>query len=397
MITKIELQDWKSFKETTMYIDPLSIIIGKNASGKSNVLDALQFVQYISSGQPISDAVNTVRGGADWLIRKGEKECAVRITMGDESGATEYVYAISICRKDKSFYISSESLKRIIRKRYKRIIFETCGDNTMNVPMTSARIYAARKGRQKRMNFNLTTSVLSQIEFINVVKDVKTAVSCVLQDLRNIFVLSPDPQKMHNFIPLSESLSPDGANVAGVLAGMSDEERQIVEQQITKFVEKLPERDIQRVWTEKVGMFDSYAMLNCEEEWTPGNSLALDARGMSDGTLRFIAIAVALLTRPQGSLLVIDEIDNGLHPSRSKQLIDMLMSIGEERQIDILCTTHNPILVNTLGIQMIPFISFVRRNEENAYSEIVLLEDLPNLAKLLAAGNIGELMAQNIL
>lgn len=73
------------------------------------------------------------------------------------------------------------------------------------------------------------------------------------------------------------------------------------------------------------------------------------------------------------------------------------MSIGEERQIDILCTTHNPILVNTLGIQMIPFISFVRRNEENAYSEIVLLEDLPNLAKLLAAGNIGELMAQNIL
>lgn len=395
MITKIELRNWKSFKETTMYVDPLSIIIGKNASGKSNLLDALQFLQYISTGQPVLDAVNAIRGGADWLICKDMEECTLCATLEDESMVTEYIYIISIRKKGKSFYISSESLKRIIRKRYSRMIFETCSVNDISI--TSVRVYAAHKGRQKRINFNTTTSVLSQMEFMNVVKDVKQAVTYTLQGFRNIFVLSPDTQKMHNFIPLSDSLSQDGANVAGVLAGMSDEERQTIEQKITNFVEKLPEQDIQRVWTEKVGMFDSYAMLNCEEEWTPGYSLTLDARGMSDGTLRFIAIAAALLTRPQGSLLVIDEIDNGLHPSRSKQLIDMLMSIGKERRIDILCTTHNPILVNTLGIQMIPFISFVRRNEENAYSEITLLENLPNLAKLLAVGNIGELMAQNIL
>lgn len=395
MITKIELSDWKSFKQTTMFVDPLSIIIGKNASGKSNILDALQFLQYLSSGQSITDAVNTTRGGADWLIRKNQEECTLCITLENEDIATEYVYAVSIRRKDKSFYISSESLQRILRKKYVRTIFETCSDTHESI--VSVRVYSAHKGRQKRINFNMTTSVLTQIEFMNVVKDVKIAVSYVLQGLRNIFVLSPDPQKMHNFIPLSDSLSQDGANVAGVLAGMSDTARQTIEQQITKFVEKLPERDIQRVWVEKVGMFDSYAMLNCEEEWTKGHSLALDARGMSDGTLRFIAIAVALLTRPQGSLLVIDEIDNGLHPSRSKQLVDMLLQIGKERHIDILCTTHNPILVNTLGVQMIPFISFVRRDEENAYSEIILLEDLPNLAKLLAVGNIGELMAQNIL
>lgn len=396
MITKIELSNWKSFKQTIMFVDPLSIIIGKNASGKSNILDALQFLQYLSSGQSISDAVNTIRGGADWLIRRNQEECTLRITLKSENIATEYVYAISIRRKDKSFYISSESLQRIIRERYTQMMFEICGDNT-NESIVPVRVYAAHKGRQKRINFHMATSVLTQIEFMNVVKDVKTAVSYVLQGLRTIFVLSPDPQKMHNFIPLSDSLSQDGANVAGVLAGMSDEVRQTIEEQITKFVEKLPERDIQRVWIEKVGMFDSYAMLNCEEEWTMGNSLVLDARGMSDGTLRFIAIAVALLTRPKGSLLVIDEIDNGLHPSRSKQLIDMLLQIGKERQIDILCTTHNPILVNTLGVQMIPFISFVRRDEVNAYSEIMLLEDLPNLVKLLAVGNIGELMAQNIL
>lgn len=49
---------------------------------------------------------------------------------------------------------------------------------------------------------------------------------------------------------------------------------------------------------------------------------------MSDGTLRFIAILTALLTLPQWTQLVIDEIDNGLHPSRSDLLLRMLREIG---------------------------------------------------------------------
>lgn len=397
MITKIELQNWKSFKNATMYVDALSVVIGKNASGKSNLLDALQFIQLVAMGQTVADVVNSIRGGVDWIIRKDADNCQIRVTMEDEQFATEYVYSIAICRKNKAYVICSESLERIIRKRYRQMIFETQGSHVAEMPAAVVRVYAMRRGRQKRVELNLATSVLSQMEHLNVVKDVKIAVAYTLSCLRNIFVLSPEPQKMHDFIPLSKSLSSDGANVAGVLAGLPEEERISVEQQISTFVEKLPERDIQRVWTEKVGMFDSYAMLNCEEKWSDAQSVALDSRGMSDGTLRFIAIAVALLTRPQNSLLVVDEIDNGLHPSRAKQLITMLKVLGQQRHIDVLCTTHNPILVNTMGVQMIPFISFVKRNDADAYSEINLLEEVPNLAKLLAAGNVGELMAQNVL
>ena len=45
MITKIRLQNWKSFKDSTIYIDSLGILIGTNASGKSNVLDAFVFLR----------------------------------------------------------------------------------------------------------------------------------------------------------------------------------------------------------------------------------------------------------------------------------------------------------------------------------------------------------------
>ena len=42
MITELHISNWKSFgEETTLYIAPLTFVIGANASGKSNILDAL--------------------------------------------------------------------------------------------------------------------------------------------------------------------------------------------------------------------------------------------------------------------------------------------------------------------------------------------------------------------
>ncbi|MFM6453201.1 MAG: AAA family ATPase, partial [Planktothrix sp.] len=46
------------------------------------------------------------------------------------------------------------------------------------------------------------------------------------------------------------------------------------------------------------------------------------------------------MTRPEGSLIVIEEVDNGLHPSRAGLLLQMLREIGQKRNIDVLVTTH---------------------------------------------------------
>ena len=115
---------------------------------------------------------------------------------------------------------------------------------------------------------------------------------------------------------------------------------------------------------------------------------------MSDGTLRFLAILTALLTRPEGSLLVVEEIDNGVHPSRSELLVRMLKDIGTKRNIDILITTHNPALLDLLGAGMLPFIVAAHRNGKTGASELTLLEDIEQLPKLLASGTIGRLSSQ---
>ena len=118
---------------------------------------------------------------------------------------------------------------------------------------------------------------------------------------------------------------------------------------------------------------------------------------MSDGTLRFLAILTALLTLPEQSQLLIEEVDNGLHPSRSDMLIKMLRTVGSNRHIDVLASTHNPALLNRLGPDMVPFVVVAHRNPKIGFSDLTLLEDVSNLPKLMASGPLGEVTASGAL
>ena len=193
--------------------------------------------------------------------------------------------------------------------------------------------------------------------------------------------------------PLPKLLA-DGSNIAGVLAGLEEERKSKVEDSLTYYLKDLPERDIKRIWTESVGKFKTDAMLYCEEGWENQPTHEVDARGMSDGTLRYLAIVTALLTREPGSLLVIEEVDNGLHPSRANCLVDMLKTLGQERSIDVLVTTHNPALLDAAGVGMVPFIVVAHRDYATGFSQLTQLEDIEQLPKLLAGGTLGYLTSK---
>ncbi len=72
MIRQITLINWKSFANATLYIDPLGVLIGTNASGKSNALDSFLFLHRIASGTSLTDALAGLRGGLEWAILRGK-------------------------------------------------------------------------------------------------------------------------------------------------------------------------------------------------------------------------------------------------------------------------------------------------------------------------------------
>jgi HEPN domain-containing protein len=264
-----------------------------------------------------------------------------------------------------------------------------------DAPAITARLYNRKTGKPRPSA--RTTTILSQLHpeaFSKTLsKDIVEGIEAATKALKGIFILDPIPSHMRDYVPLSRELESDAANIAGVISALDSSEKTSIEATLTEYVTQLPEKDIGRIYAETVGRFNSDAILYCDEHWGK-ETTTVDARGMSDGTLRFLAILVALLTRPQGSLLVVEEIDNGPHPSRSKLLIEVLKDIGMKRQIDILITTHNPALLDSLGPEMTPFITISHRDNLEGYSKLTLLEDLSYLPKLLATGPIGTLSSQ---
>lgn len=392
MITELTLHNWKSFEDSTLYIDPLTFIIGTNASGKSNILDALDFLRRIVNRAPIADIIQSVRGGKDWIIRKGADEFGISVKI--QNGKT-FVYSIGFKLLDNSLVLDSEVLMEVEDGKKVRDIFKTGWESFKG----HKKAYWTKIEKGPTVSFadenDNFPAAISAITMMPLAKDVKDAINTVVRNLKNIFILNPVPASMRGYAPISDTLKPDASNLAGLIAGLDDAQRAEVESALTTYVRPLPERDIFKIWTEKVGLQDSDAMLYCEENWN-GTPMQLDARGMSDGTLRFIAIVIALLTGAENSLLVIEEVDNGLHPSRAEELLTVLKELGAKRSIDVVCTTHNPVLIDTLGNSMIPFISYVKRNDAGN-SEILLLEEKDNLAKLMAGNSVGGLMRNGLL
>lgn len=413
MITTLRLDDWKSYAKSDLQIDPITVVIGTNASGKSNALDALALLNRVAFGALVSYALQgdsslaPLRGGVEWAARRPATTFRVGVTCRTADRLTEFHYLLGCSVLDGRCEVISEELTR---RRFKltkdgrrseagkgvRLMWtDPCA---LGSPTITVGLYNGKSGTKREMA--RSQSPMYQLHGQKLPQDTEEGVNEVIESLRGIFVLDPIPSHMRSYSPLADKLDSDARNIAGVIAALPPPQKADIERVLSQYAAKLPQRDVVRVYAEVVGKFKSDAMLYSEEEWgTSGADTppTVDARGMSDGTLRFLAILTALLTRPKGSLLVIEEVDNGLHPSRASMLLKMLQDVGSERGVDVLVTTHNPALLDAMGPRMVPFITVAHRDSTTGHSVLVPLEALEDLPRLLAQGSIGRLSSRGLI
>ena len=60
MLQKIHIQNFKSYKNQDLHLAPLTLMIGANASGKSNAIEAFRFLCWLAGGQKLSVLQNAV-------------------------------------------------------------------------------------------------------------------------------------------------------------------------------------------------------------------------------------------------------------------------------------------------------------------------------------------------
>jgi predicted ATPase len=408
MIKEIHLCNWKSFRDATLFFDPLTVLIGTNASGKSNALDAIDFLARIAQSKDLTSCLqadgngDAFRGGVDWVALRGHDTFSLSVVAAGEDEYTDYRYEITVNPVPRPV-VTQEKLTRIKRRpRSKQThdlnLFWT-EDCALEAPAITARLYNTKNGTPRPMQRSLPALTQLQIAGSAITNpEITAGVQAIWKALSRLFILNPIPSHMRAFSSKSEKLAHDGSNLAGVIAALPEQSKSSVESTILRYVKDLPEKDILSLKAELYGPFQSDAMLVCEEGWQADSApLKVDSRAMSDGTLRFIAIVTALLTLPERTQLVIEEVDNGLHPSRSDLLLRMLKEIGTSRHIDVLASTHNPALLDALGPEMVPFVVVAHRDPQQGDSHLTLLEDIVNLPKILASGRLGAITTSGAL
>ncbi|MEH2005667.1 MAG: AAA family ATPase [Nostoc sp.] len=393
MLKQLILENCKSFRYAELPLDQLTVLIGTNASGKSNVVEAFEFLQRIARGENIEAALagnktlTSIRGGVEWAAVKPETEFTLKALVEGNDENTDYLYSITVQTKPIVQILEETIITQIYQDKNHEITTQKSiiSDSSISVK------YPHKKRSISNIKGIQGESMLSMISKFELIDKTFEDINLITDVFENILVLNPITFEMRGYSPLSDNLERNASNIAGVLGALDSEQKAEVESTLSAYIKDFPEGDIKKVFAEPVGRLKTDAMLYCEEEWKPGEIILIDAKTMSDGTLRFIAILTALLTRPEGSQLVIEEIDNGLHPSRAELLVRILREIGSKRKIDILLTTHNPALLDALGPEIVPFVVVAHRDSETGESKLTLLEDIDNFSKLFASYSLGDM------
>lgn len=413
MISSISFQQFKSYRDARLPLPPLTLLIGANASGKSNAIEGLRFLSWLAEGRRLDDLMKAVQ--AEEQVRGTIRDLVYQAAddgqgPGDIFGfdcetfetRTEVPlqFQIRLQVTAEGMRVISESMAMQGPDR-STLLYEVVGparELSHEVPVYYD--HFAQVGKEPQILCSHQQAIFTQLHIPTRMRSARAAhwltpylVHAFRRFLERILFLDPNPRAMRQYsFTVEKGLKDDGSNLSSVLYDLCTEKGQ--KDRVLDFIRSLPEQDIR-----DIGFIETprqEVMLTLTESFADQEKIR-DAGTLSDGTLRVLAVAAALLSVPEGSLVIIEEIDNGVHPSRAGQLLENIHSVSCEREILVLVTTHNPALLDALPTVAIPNVVCCYRDPEVGDSRLIRLEDLEHYPELIAQGPLGRLMTQGVL
>jgi predicted ATPase len=400
MLERFAIKNFKSFRSAELRLHPLTVLLGANASGKTNLLEALQLLSWMASGRQLSQILSAIRD--DELGLRGTLPQLTHEGNGDD---IEFGCTIAGIQLWLDLAVSEQHGARI---SYEQVSDLDPTDLPLYKAEASGEGYVldirynnfARGSRKPRIEGNALqpafTQLLSGARFGATHKKsqrvIPNASQIIADTLQRILLLDPAPRRMRGYShKLDQHLRSDGANLSAVLhllctSGHGDE--------VLAFAHALPEQDITAVSfieTER-----GEVMVELEESFA-GRKVTREAALLSDGTLRALAIAAALLSVGQGSTVIIEEVDNGIHPPRVGQILKLMRETAEQRALNVLVTTHNPALLDAIPNEELQHVVACYRDPDTGDSKLVTLGQLERFPALVARGPLGQLVTRGVL
>lgn len=324
-IKRVVLNNYKSIKECSVPLGPLTFLVGQNGAGKSNFLDALRLV---------SDGLNTSlehalreRGGINEVRRRSSghpTHFGIRLDWALPDGS-HGVYAFRVGSQKKGGFEIQREECRVFTSDLKEHFYKVeCGEvqgaSAEVVPPASMdRLYLVAAAGLP--TFRPIYEALSHMGFYNLNPD----------EIRE--PQPPDPGVV---------LKRDGSNLASVLGILERGDIQRIVEMLSKVVPGIQNIEVKNVGKKETLEFRQLVGTN-KDPWR------FMAENMSDGTLRALGVLTALFqsSRKDGArvpLVGIEEPETAVHPGAAGILRDGVRAAAESTQIMV--TSHSPDLLD---------------------------------------------------
>ncbi len=390
MITSIRLVNFKNFADETLRVGPFTVIVGANASGKSNIRDAFRFLCGIGRGYTLAEIIGgkygsdwkPIRGAANEIIRFGQEMFSIEVEMKLDDRRAHYIIEIGPHKRNPGeFQIKKEKFKVESETIY---IAHSDGENLM--------VRGAWDKEQKEILLESNQAALRQLMEYFRVEAVKNKIpvelismmgwiNYILSDI-HFPELSPDRIREPS-LPSAEMLGNFGENLPTVLEEICTDPKR--EEILVSWVHELTPMDVKGFEFPRDPSGRIHLML-CEE-----NGRKVSAYSASDGTLRFLAMLATLLGKNLRSLYFFKEIDTDIHPARLHLLMDLIERQTAKQGIQVITTTHAPTLLTVMNDQTFENTSIVCRLEDSSDAIIRPVVDLPNVRELRQDQGLGRL------
>ena len=316
----ISIQGFKSIAAAEhLNLNSINIVIGPNGAGKSNFIGVFSFLRAISEGR-LWEYVGE-SGGAEKILHFGSKttkEIRLRLSFLKDSHQEVNRYEITLApTAEDSLFPSSETLD--------------CWKKQNSPPPNGSALTVRNKGREAGISDENAQGAISWVR--------ERIGSWRVYHVHDTSASSPMRKTAR--IDDNAFLRPDGSNLAAFLYLL---------QQNHPAAYAMIRGAIQRV----APFFDDFQLtprrLNADDirlEWRHRKSQQyFDASSLSDGTLRFIALATLFL-QPENlrpSVILVDEPELGLHPYAIGMLASLIRQASTDRQVIV--STQSSLLLD---------------------------------------------------
>lgn len=396
MIEILSLKNFKSFREAYVPLGPFTLLVGTNASGKSNLRDALRFLHGCAQGYTLAEVLDEKWGVGGVLIWRGVRGGAKDVTwrrsdtfklIADlqlSGGASSYGIEVFLeegkgPRTTEEYLIGADL----------RIFDSTYDENFRPFSQDDVRLLNVRsrrsRGRFSDHRYFANTAVLPQMADDPDVVD-RDVVREVVSALRSMRFLDLHPDAMREpAAPGHLILGDRGENLSAVLYNIvKDPEKK---DSLLGWLRSLTPMDVTDLEFKEdlLGRVLVYLV--------EANGQLTSAASASDGTLRFLALVAALLSPESGKLYFFEEIDNGFHPTRLHLLLDVLEQASRRMGCQIIATSHNPQLLAHLSERARQDAVLLYRLEGSQESKAIRIMDIPDVKRVLESQDLGRLFA----